>query len=336
MSIHNLLSDDRSTIAQPESPPLRSMHRRRSSVEDQKAPVHYHSSPPIAHKHSLESEDYAMSMKRSSITRENREYSIPQRYSSDYDRHTSNNTQALSNGRPMYRDNVDDPYRSRKDHKFNSADAYHYDHMSNNSQQRQQPPQQQPPQQQPPHQHHPTIHHSRKSSMSSTLPQKYYAMKQSPNVKRNATHAYISYTIFMDITRRTSIKHQLANDDPVATYDRSYHTQYSPTPKFDRPPTTMYFNAPQPPPRKQSQQYSRPSHTPSERRRSSMSYSQYPAPLHPSNERHHESPSQPHSRYRPPPSANLDMYQAPPPSQQQLMTQPLTAYLRDRNTGVPR
>lgn len=71
----------------------------------------------------------------------------------------------------MYRDNVDDPYRSRKDHKFNSADAYHYDHMSNNSQQRQQPPQQQPP-----HQHHPTIHHSRKSSMSSTLPQKYYAM----------------------------------------------------------------------------------------------------------------------------------------------------------------
>jgi hypothetical protein len=30
------------------------------------------------------------------------------------------------------------------------------------------------------------------------------------------------------------------------------------------------------------------------------------------------------------------MYQAPPPSQQQLITQPLTAYLRDRNTGVPR
>lgn len=71
----------------------------------------------------------------------------------------------------MYRDNVDDPYRSRKDHKFNNADAYHYDHMSNNSQQRQQHPQQQPP-----HQHHSTIHHSRKSSISSMLPQKYYAM----------------------------------------------------------------------------------------------------------------------------------------------------------------
>ncbi|KAI8578826.1 hypothetical protein K450DRAFT_244714 [Umbelopsis ramanniana AG] len=321
MSIHNLLSDDRST--QLDSPPLRPMHRRRSSIEDQKAPVQYHSSPPIVHKRSLESEDYAMSMKRSSITRETREYSIPPRYSSDYDRHAGNNTPtALPNGKPVYRDNVDDPYRSRKDHKFNNADAYRYDHMSNKSQQRQQPPQQQPS-----HHHHSTLQHSRKTSMSSSLPQKYYAMKQSPNVKRNATHAYISYTIFMDITRRASIKHQLANDDPVVPYDRAYHTQYSPTPKFDRPPT-MYFNAPQPP-RKQSQQYSRP---PSERRRSSMSYSHYPASS--SERQHNESPSQPPSRYRPPP-ANLDMYQAPPP-QQQLMTQPLTAYLRDRNTGVPR
>jgi hypothetical protein len=95
----------------------------------------------------------------------------------------------------------------------------------------------------------------------------------------------------------------------------------------------MYFNAPQPP-RKQSQQFSRPSHAPSERRRSSTSYSQYPAP-HPSNESHNESPSQPPSRYRPSPPAYVDMYQAPLP-QQQLITQPLTAYLRDRNTGVPR
>ncbi|KAI9286280.1 hypothetical protein BC943DRAFT_336558 [Umbelopsis sp. AD052] len=202
---------------------------------------------------------------------------MPPRYSSDYDRHTGN--PALPNGKPMYRDTVDDPYRSRKDHKLNNADAYRYDHMSNNSQQRQQPPSH----------HHSSIHHSRKTSISSSLPQKYYAM----------------------------IKHQLANDDPAAPYERPYHTQpYSPTPKFDRP--TMYYNAP---PRKQSQQYSRPNHhAPSERRRSSMSYSHYPP---------HESSSQPPSRYRP-----ADMYQPPP--QQQLMTQPLTAYLRDRNTGVPR
>ncbi|KAH8556865.1 hypothetical protein BGW37DRAFT_474519 [Umbelopsis sp. PMI_123] len=333
MSIHNLLSDDRSTMTRPDSPQLRAMNRRRPSIEDQKAPVQYHSSPPIIHKRSLESEDYNMPMKQSSIAREAREYSSHQRYSSDYDRHSSNNTSAPSNGRPMYRDNVDDPYRSRKDHKF-SADAYHYDHMSNNTQQRQQ-------QQQQPHHHPPTIHHSRKSSMSSSsLPQKYYAMKQSPNVKRNATHAYISYTIFMDITRRASIRHQLINDDPVAAYDRSYHTQSSPTPKFDRPPTTaMYVNASQQP-KKQSQQYNRPIHAPPEQRRSSMSYLPQYQPPHPSNERYSDAPPpQQPSRYRPPPSSpatTTDLYQPPQQQQQQLIAQPLTAYLRDRNTGIPR
>lgn len=69
-----------------------------------------------------------------------------------------------SNGRGMHRPTtVDDPYRSRNDHKF-GTDAYHYDHMaqpSNNSQQRQPS--------------HSSAHHQRKSSMSN-LPQKYYAM----------------------------------------------------------------------------------------------------------------------------------------------------------------
>jgi hypothetical protein len=120
----------------------------------------------------------------------------------------------------MYRPNVDDPYRSRKDHKY-SSDAYRYEHtaqQSNNGQQRQ-------PQS-------PAII-QRKSSMlmPTSLPQKYFAMvsyhcpsspcynamkrkrqlnilrqKQSPKVKRNATHAYISYTIYMDITRKASVR----------------------------------------------------------------------------------------------------------------------------------
>jgi hypothetical protein len=43
-------------------------------VEDQKAPVQYITSPPISHKRPLDAEDLSMPMKRSSFTKDSRDY----------------------------------------------------------------------------------------------------------------------------------------------------------------------------------------------------------------------------------------------------------------------
>ena len=118
-----------------------------------------------------------------------------------------------------------------------------------------------------------------------------------------------------------------------------YHpTQTSPTPTIDRP---MYADG-QDRNRKQSQTFYNRSIAPPEsvdyhRRQSSMTYPppQYPSSSLPSlpNERHVEPPSTTHHpppRYRPPP-----VTESYPP--QELLSQPLTAYLRDRNNhALPR
>ncbi|KAJ2963096.1 hypothetical protein NQZ79_g1807 [Umbelopsis isabellina] len=312
MSIHNLLSDDRpsaSSSTQPESPDIKPMETpsyRTSGFSDRNCRGHYQASPPATYKRPMDNDNYPMPNKRSSIS--------------------SSVDHSYQNGRAVYRNSQEDPYRTRKDHRFN-ADAYHYDHMthaSNSSQQRQF------------NSHIGAPTRSRKSSMSTANhTQKYYIMKQSPKVKRNAMHAYISYTIYMDITRRASLKNQMIADDQLDRGHHYQHSQNSPT------PTAIYNHGPD-----RNRKYTQPSYNRqpaprnevtngngddseygNSRRRGSMTFTNmYPSP-HPHE--HYAEPAQPQSHYR---SPALETSYPP----QELLAQPLTAYLRERSNGQPR
>ncbi|KAM3578508.1 hypothetical protein VKS41_004562 [Umbelopsis sp. WA50703] len=85
MSIHNLLSDDRpasSSSTQPESPDITPKHETPSyslSSVERNSHAHYLASPPAVHKRPMDSGNYPVPNKRSSVGN-NVDHSMPHRY----------------------------------------------------------------------------------------------------------------------------------------------------------------------------------------------------------------------------------------------------------------